>query len=40
MRKKGKSKTNHRKNEEKSEFENLRSESLCFKEGTSIMFQP
>ncbi len=40
MRKKGKFKTYHKKNEEKSEFESLRSESLCFKGGTPIMLGP
>jgi hypothetical protein len=39
-RKKGKFKTSHKKNEEKGEFESLRSESLYFKGGTPIMLGP
>ncbi len=35
-----KCKTNHGKNEEKGEFGNPRSESLCFKRGTPIMLGP
>jgi hypothetical protein len=40
MRKKRKFKTNHKKNEEKGEFESLRRESLCFKGGTPMMLGP
>jgi hypothetical protein len=40
MRKKGKFKTYHKKNEKKGEFESLRNESLCFKRGTPIMLGP
>jgi hypothetical protein len=40
MRKKGKSKIGHRKNEEKGEFDSPKSESLCFKGGIPIMLGP
>jgi hypothetical protein len=40
MRKKGKYKTHHKKNEEKGEFEILWSESLWFNQGTPIMLGP
>ncbi len=33
MKKKGKSKVGHKKNEKKGEFESLRNESLCFQRG-------
>jgi hypothetical protein len=32
--------TCHKKNEKEGEFESLKSESLCFKRGTPIMFGP
>jgi hypothetical protein len=37
MRKKGKSKIGHKKNEEKGEFECLRNESLVFQKGNHAL---
>jgi hypothetical protein len=39
MKKKGKSKISHRKNEKNYEFESPKNESLCFKSGTPIMLE-